>query len=265
MSDLGPCQPWPVQWTCEVPAASAAVTGIAVEAATLVAWSLSGQRFGTCPTTIRPCRRDCPSPPPGWSPLPPLGPYPTPALIGGQWFNLTCGCTWGEGCSCTSLDGREVILPASVDSVTSVLIDGSPLVSGAYRVDNGRVLVRTDGQLWPDCNDLTKDDTQVDTWSVTAEYGQAVPALGSLAVGDLACEILRAIRGEDCRLPRGVQSLVRQGVSLSMPALTDLLSKNSSTGVYLLDLFVRSVNPSGLSQQSRAFDVDAVPVRRPSQ
>jgi len=260
-ADWGPCEPWPVIWACTVPADSAAVTGAAVEAATYVAWSLSGRQFGTCPVTIRPCRRDCADIPPGWSPFPPAAPYPTPALIAGQWYNLTCGCSLGD-CSCTSLDGREVVLPAPVSAVTSVKVDGSPLVTGAYRVDDDRILVRVDGQQWPSCNDLTKADTQAGTWSVTADYGQPVPTAGQLAVGDLACEILRAIRGDDCRLPRGVQQLVRQGVSITMPAVTDLLTKGAGTGIYLLDLFVRAANPAGLPSRSRAFNVDGPSPRR---
>ena len=72
----------------------------------------------------------------------PRGPapsYPQPALVGGLWFNLTCGSCAG-GCSCTPVS--EVRLPAPVNTIVEVKIDGTPLVSGAYRVDNNRLLVQ---------------------------------------------------------------------------------------------------------------------------
>lgn len=256
----GPCADWPVTWTCDLDTLNPAVTGLAVSMATETLWALTGMRFGTCQITLRPCARECDSGSfyddfgPPWA----GGSYPQPALIGGLWFNLTCGSCRG-GCSCTTVS--EVLLPAPVNSIVEVLIDGTPLVTGAYRVDNHRILVRTDGGVWPRCNDLSLDDTEVGTWSVTATYGESLPEGAALAVGQLACEIAKAAAGGDCKLPAGLQQLVRQGVTISYPDVGELF-KQGRTGLYLVDMFVATWNPSGLRQRSRVYSVDRPTVRR---
>jgi hypothetical protein len=258
---FGPCENWPVQWTCDLDTLNPAVTGLAVSMATETLWALTGMRFGLCDVTLRPCRRDCYTgsffddfgPPwtAGWS-------YPQPALIGGQWFNLTCG-SCSSGCSCSTVS--EVLLPAPVHRIVEVKVDGTPLVTGAYRVDNNRLLVRTDGGEWPRCNDLSLADTEPDTWSVTATYGEVPPEGAALAMGELACEIAKAADGQDCRLPAGVQQLVRQGITISYPDVGELFLKGR-TGLYLVDMFVATWNPYGLRQRSRVYSVDRPTVRR---
>ena len=162
----GPCADWPVQWTCDLDTLNPAVTGIAVSTATETLYALTGMRFGLCEVTLRPCRDDCGDgrfyddfgPP--WT----AQYWPQPALIGGLWLNLTCG-SCSSGCSCSEVS--EVRLPAPVYDITEVVIDGAVLAASAYRLDNNRILVRTDGQRWPRCNDLS-EDSGPGTWSVTA-------------------------------------------------------------------------------------------------
>jgi hypothetical protein len=256
----GPCADWPVTWTCDVDTLNPAVTGLAVSMATEALWSLTGMRFGVCQVTLRPCARECQTGSfyddfgPPWA----SGSYPQPALIGGLWYNLTCGSCAGD-CSCTEVS--EVRLPAPVNTIVEVLIDGTPMVSGAYRVDNNRLLVRTDGGRWPRCNDLNLDDTEVGTWSVTATYGESLPAGAALAMGELACQFAKAADGQDCRLPAGVQQLVRQGVTISYPDVGELF-KQGRTGLYLVDAFIATWNPYGLRQRSRVYSVDRPSVRR---
>lgn len=260
----GPCADWPVKWMCDVSCVSPSITGSAVRMATETLWALSGRQFGLCEVTLRPCRRECDefAWPFGWSDVfPGQSGFVRPALIAGQWYNLTCGECSGNTCSCTPIS--EVLLPAPVYRVVTVKIDGVPLVTGAYRVDNSRLLVRLDGQDWPRCNDLNKEDTEVDTWSVTAEYGQLVPEGGAWAVGELACQFIRAINGEDCTLPQSVQTLARQGVTISLPNPTEWY-KQGLTGLYLTDIFLRTWNPNGLTQRSRVLSVDGALSRRRS-
>lgn len=257
--DTGPCSDWTPYWICDVSAVSPVLTGYAVNAATRVLWSLSGRRFGTCTATIRPCRKDCYDTwPYGWSL------WDRTVMSGWTesdyryWFPLGCGSCSG-GCACSSVS--EAVLPSPVSSVVQVKVDGTPLVTGAYRVDNNRLLVRTDGLKWPLCNDLNKDDTQVGTWSVTAAYGEDVPQAARFAVGELACEIIRAATGTDCRLPPGVTTLARQGVTISIPDFGDLF-KDGRTGLYLVDMFLAAENPHRLVQRARVYDVDSPVVRR---
>jgi hypothetical protein len=259
-ADFGPCSDWVPYWTCdEYLTASPALTGYAVAMATRVLWSLSGRRFGTCQVTLRPCRQSCyDSWPWGWSEWD-LSVMGTSVWSDYRyWFPLSCG-TCLSGCSCSQVS--ETVLPSPVSSVVQVKMDGTPMATGAYRVDNNRLLVRTDGQQWPQCNDLNKADTEAGTWSVTARYGEDVPQGANFATGELACEIIKAAKGEDCRLPPGVISLARQGVTIQYPDVGQLL-KEGRTGLYLVDLFLSSENPGNLRQRARVYSVDRPTVRR---
>lgn len=258
---FGPCQPWPVEWPCETSGDDAARLPQVIQFATEILWALTGRQFGLCTVTLRPCRRDCYDA--GW-----FGrhgwhewgsvTYPMPALVGGQWFNLGCGGCPGS-CSCATLS--ETLLPAPVHRVIEVRVDGAVLVTGAYRVDDNRRLVRIDGGEWPSCNNLNLADTEPGTWSVTAEYGQPVPQGGAFAMGALACDLLKSLRGEDCTLSPHVRELVRQGVTIQYPDTTELI-RTGLTGNRVVDWFVRTWNPNGLTRRSGTYSVDDTLPRR---
>lgn len=247
------CDNWPVTWTCDPSCLSPDVTGTAAEAASELLSTLSGGQFGTCTATIRPCRKVCTD---EWGPLRlgwGDGMYPFPVLIGGRWFNLGCG-TCGDSCSCTELS--EVILPDTVVSIIEIKMDGTPMVTGAYRVDNGNRLLRTDGGTWPACQNMALPDTAAGTWSVTAQFGNLVPSGGSLAAGELACELSKALAGDSsCRLPRGVTQVARQGLTINYGKVAEAL-KEGMTGLYLVDLFLHTYNPNGLTAPPRAYNID---------
>lgn len=257
-TEWGPCNDWPVIWTCQVPTDQAATTGTAVAVATEILWALSGRQFGTCDVKIRPCRRSCANAPWGWNELMPGGSWLQPTLYAGQWYNIVCGNCSGSDCSCSSIS--EVILPAPATEIVAVKVDGMALLPGEFRLDDNRFLVRLD-DVWPWCNDLSRDDTEIGTWSVTARFGRTVPEGGALAVGELACEINKAINGVDCRLPRQVSQLARQGVTITFPDTTSLF-KQGRTGLYLTDMFIAAWNPTGLRSPSRVYSVDRSPARR---
>lgn len=254
MSGYGPCDPWPVRWQCDTAAISDARLDEYQRAATEFLWAASGRRFGTCTLTYRPCRRECVTPgwvewtwtQSGWAT------WPHPALIGGLWYNLTCGSCIGS-CECRELE--VALMPENVLQVVEVRLDGSPLVSGGYDVQRGRELVRTDGKAWPACQRMELPDTQPNTWSVRATFGREVPTLGELAAGELACQFVRAATGEDCRLPPGVTQLVRQGVSITFPDLNEL-ARQRRTGLFSVDAFLDAVNPYRLDQPSAVYRVD---------
>jgi hypothetical protein len=266
----GPCSNWPIYWgdLCSdfVSAASPTVTGYAATTATHILWSLSGRQFGTCPVVLRPCRESCWEGQGGgylgsyaypWSSY--GGPLASAGWDASYWFPLGCGSCVRGSCSCNTVS--QVWLPARVNDVTAVKVDGAALPGTSYRLDDNQFLVRTDGSLWPRCNDLNKDDTAVGTWSVAADYGITVPDSGRFAMGEMVCQILRALSNEDCQLPQNVVRLVRQGVTVDFPPIQALL-KEGRTGLYLVDLFLTAVNPNGLDQRARVYSVDRMTPRR---
>lgn len=206
-------------------------------------WEWTDRRYGLCPATIRPCRRGCDE----------LGArrngfYPSghlgiggwyPALIGGSWFNIYCGCGQSS-CSCGPV--YRLRLPGPVGAVTEVRVDGVALAPERYRLD-GDTLVRQDGIDWPVCQELGRPDGEPGTWSVSYTHGVPVPMGGQVAAGLLAAELFKAACGDStCALPRSVTSVTRQGVSIqaNRTVLEDAVQKGK-TGITLVDMWVASV------------------------
>lgn len=131
-----------------------------------------------------------------------------------------------------------------VQTVTSVTEDGTELVQGTdYRVDDWRLLVRI-GQAW--------------SGEVVATYtgGPAVPDSGRMAVGELACELMKACQQDKtCRLSSRVQDVARQGITVRFIDPMDFLDKGR-TGLVLCDLFLSAVNPHGLTSRSTIVNPD---------
>jgi hypothetical protein len=254
---FGPCEPWTPIWQtgeCDVRLLTGApeVTGVAVQVASEILYQLTAQQFGTCELTLRPCRRSCYGNWPyhdWWE----YGTYPQPYWYAGTWYNLACSAC-NDSCSCIGL--QETVLPGPVYAVSEVKVDGVVLTQGVnYRVDDYRKLVRIDGQLWPFCQDLTKDDTETGTWSTTVEFGVPVPTLGQLAAGELAAEIVKYLLCEDCQLPQGVVDVSRQGVSLTIGRVADLF-KTGFINLRMCDLFIKTTNPNQLQARSAVYDLD---------
>lgn len=251
----GPCHNYEYVTFCPIPIEAAAVSGYALGAASEIVYYASGQRFDSCQVTIRPCRKECygdawPRLAGGWWEY---GSGPYPALINGLWYNIACG-TCGTSCSCSIVS--ETILPGPVQEISQVTVDGEVLVEGTdYRLDDYRKLVRLGGVLWPLCNDLNKGITEVGTWSVTAIYGEPLPNLGKLAVGQLFCNILADLLNEDCALPANVIDITRQGLSFSFQDVQDLVD-SGFTGLKYVDAFIQRYNPNKLMARARLYDVD---------
>lgn len=226
----------------------------ALQVATEILWERSGRQFGLCTFKLRPCKEDCLPPGPlipqtnmtGWQ-------WPFPAKISGGWVNIACSCR-GD-CSCTRI--HQVRLPYPIADIVEVKVDGAVLPADSYRVDDYRHLVRLDGEPWPRCNDLTLADTEVGTWSVDASYGTVVPSSGSLAVGELATEIMRACLDLDCRLNPQVTQVTRQGTQSQV--LNQAFGKN--LGLRFSDMFISTVNP-GRSRLAAVYDIDGASPRR---
>lgn len=263
-TDFEPTDLWPCRWTCDVMTESPIITGLAVQSASSILWVLTGRQFGFTETTIRPCRdyhRETPYPD-GWlswpgTQSPPLGATSSGGFYG-YWIYGGCGSCI-DNCGCTML--QQFTLPSPVSSISEIKIDGQILDPSAYRLDENRYVVRVDGGIWPRQNDFSLPDTSIGTWSVTARYGLNIPDGAALAVGELACEIIRGINGGDCRVPRTVTQLARQGVTIQFPSIVDSF-KNGLTGLYLTDLFINTWNPSHLRRRAKTYSIDGNKSRR---
>lgn len=219
--------------------------------ASLIMWASTGRQFGLCDVTIRPCGTGSPCSDGSllWSGFSWFGGGWIPYLFNGTWFN--CGCP-GQ-CSC---DPRcQVMLPERVDNVTEVKIGGATLTPSAYRVDNHRWLVRTDGDCWPSCPEMDTDEG-VDLFTVTYQRGIAPPRPLLDAAGTLRCEFAKACtNNSSCRLPSRVQTLARQGVTTSFVDVDTLLDKGL-TGITEVDMVIRAYNPRGLDRRMRVASPD---------
>lgn len=256
---VGPCSPWSLSLSCLDDAGDLAdgcsidgtpvppeTLDAAVLSASQVVWALTGRQFSTCDVTVRPCRRECDES--GYGPLGWVGwntwSGPFPVKLANGWFNLACGC--GTSCSCGNIS--EVNLPYPVCDVSEVMVDGVALDPGAYKVDNYRKLVRTDGLQWPRCNDFSLPDSEVGTWSVSLTYGKEPPQIALDAAAELACERIKSDLGKTCRLPS------RTAKSFGDPMA---FFKELRTGMFLIDLAVLTFNPRHLARAPGVYSPDA--------
>lgn len=257
-----PCEAWPVDTSCcDLPEGTPQET---IDRWALVAttylWLSTGRRYGpSCPVTVRPCRKSCAD---AWGPLAsrwgsawttgPWLPYKGPD---GLWRNASpCGCT--DDCSCTEL--CQVYLEGPVYDVVSVQ-DGEVLLPPeAYRVDNGNLLVRTDGNCWPDCQDMAAAPGEPNTLAVTYRTGLGLDSLALAAVSELTCHYIRGCSGScgcGANPPRNLRSLSRQGVTMDM-ADPITMSETGLTGIRSVDDWIRLVNPQRLQAPMRVYSPD---------
>lgn len=239
-------------------------------------WNITGRQFGTCGLSIRPCKKDCMGR--YWSTykgyawqntnLPfygdgsiGWGSAVNPALIGGQWYNLPCGGCGNDVCSCTYVPTIDLMGP--VACITTIFQDGVLLDPSAYRVDNYRWLVRTDGHDWPVCQDMVAPTTATNTLEVTYQIGVEVPAGGQLAAGVLACQMAKAACGDGtCELPQRIHSVTRQQVNVTVLDSYDAFYINGTTGLFAVDSWVNSVNFSRNRAGTRISSPDRYDRRR---
>jgi len=255
-----PCAGWDVNTDCCEEfweTLSPDLQTAAAEYGAFTLWAATGRRFGLCTKTVRPCGRVCNQRGISgyfWSD----GTW-LPYIFNGVWRNCWCGCG-GGGCCCEPTCQTWLAGPVYAISPTGVSQDGEIVPVDAWRVDDGHWLVRTDGDCWPECQDYNVDSGE-GTFFVTYQQGIPVPSVLLRAAGELACEWAKSCMGQVCRLPQRVQSLTRQGVSISMVSIDDLL-KGGLTGVQTVDSVIASFNPYGLRAPLRLATPDLPVTRR---
>ncbi|MEV6738730.1 hypothetical protein AB0N14_18065 [Streptomyces sp. NPDC051104] len=252
----GPCQAWPTELCCDTEGKEPEEIERWTLIASQILWALSGRRYGPCPVTVRPCRRAClESSPVSFQAGVGTGPWIPYIGWDGLWRNASvCGCK--SDCSCSEL--CEVLLETPVYDVVSVNIDGQDLPPTAYRVDAPGRLVRTDGQCWPDCQDMAAAPGRPNTFTVTYRWGLELDAAAVAAVSELTCHLMKGCGSGSCgckATPRAATRFIRQGVELDFGDPT-LIYKEGRTGLPLVDLWLSAVNPYGLTSPSRVYSPD---------
>jgi hypothetical protein len=241
--------PWDLDLTCidvdQWNGFDPAVKTLATALASASLSALSAYRVGGCPITVRPGRQNsCCIP--AYDTYGPRGSMYSPGVnVAGLWIN-TCGCNTGcdHGPSCS------VRLPAPVGRLDEIRIDGVVLDLTDFRVDNGNLLV------YGGNGDCPLPDTEVGTWSVTYLNSFAPDLLAQQAAAKLAFEFALSC-GDDlhgqCRLPSGVTTIVRTGVTMEMAAG---LFPEGFTGIPSIDAWISLVNPRTRKTQTRVSSPD---------
>lgn len=228
------CDDWPIQWPCDISTEDEDLVLLARQSAQQMLWALSGRRFGICTTTEEysmPCSGGCAFP---WG------------------YDFGPGVEWrlqrDYGLAYPRLCCRIRLSQTPVRSVDLVLLNGEIMDPADYQLQRGQ-LARL-GECWP-----CEQECEIAPISVTYTYGIDVPALGQLALGELACELLAGLNGGDCRLPSNAIAVTRQGVTVDLGDAAVLMAQNR-IGLPISDAFIRAVNPGKLHQPSGVYSPD---------
>lgn len=147
-----------------------------------------------------------------------------------------------------TVDRVEAIdLPGPVGAITEVRINGVVLDPLAYRVENGRYLIRLDSGSWP--------EESGDDFTVTYTNSHPVDDLGAYAGGVMANEWLKLLtRAKDkCRLPATATNVNRAGITME---IATGMFPEGVTGLPEIDAYLMLWNPFGLKVAPRVFSPD---------
>jgi len=222
----------------------------AAQAASFLLWAMSGRRFNgvTTVTERYACAKRAYR-------MGPSSKNYSATLINGEAYNVPIADfdqyaeLVSDGLSPESrikLRGRPVTKIEAIRSRDGKIIDPSSY----YLVDHSTIQAVA-GVPWTPCN-----------IEITYAYGTPVPTAGKMAARTLAIEFAKLWAGDDdCALPQRVTSIARQGVSYTLLDSQDFIAE-LRTGIYAIDLFLKSVNPDGAKARSRVFSPDMPRARR---
>jgi hypothetical protein len=173
----------------------------------------------------------------------------SPVLFGGDVFNIPSG-DYDEYSELTAdglspdarirLRGRPVTKVIAIRNKLGTIIDPSSY----YLVDHSTIHVAA-GTPWTPCNT-----------EITYMYGTPVPVAGKMAALTMATEFAKLWAGDDdCALPQRITSISRQGVSYTILDNQEFIAE-LRTGLYAVDLFLKTVNPDNARRKSKVFTPD---------
>jgi hypothetical protein len=210
--------------------------------ASQILYILSGRRYGIRTETLRPVagQRNC-----GWGDLMRM------QYMSANWLWLYRS---NEGAP------SSLQLKSPVQTITSVKVDGVVLDPSAYQLYDNRSLVRLQDSSgttlrWPIYQRLELPDTEVGSFAITYSWGTPVPEGGKLAAQVFATELARYLNRDESAFSDRTISVTRQGVSQALdptPFLT------GSTGLYFVDSWLKTVNPSGGRRRPSITSPDSI-------
>ncbi len=138
---------------------------------------------------------------------------------------------------------------------TSFRLRGTPIteVHSVTYTDTGDV-VNPDDYYIVDHTVLRFRSTILRDIEVTYSYGFPPPVAGKMAARDMAINFARLWGGleDECTFPDRVQSVTRQGVSWVLLDNQDFIAQ-FRTGIYAVDLFLKSTNPDNARARAKVF------------
>lgn len=222
----------------------------ACEVASYLLWAMSGRKYTG--TTIVTERYTCVL---RNNRMGPSTKTNSPVLFGGDVYNIPSG-DYDEYSELTAdglspdarirLRGRPVTKVISMRNKVGTIIDPSKY----YLVDHSTIHVAA-GTPWTPCNT-----------EITYEYGVPVPVAGRMAARTMALEFAKLWAGDDdCALPQRITSVSRQGISYTILDNQEFIDE-LRTGLYAVDLFLKTVNPDNARRKSKVFTPDVPRARR---
>jgi hypothetical protein len=166
-----------------------------------------------------------------------------PVMINGNMVNVSTmpNCQ----CSTCGIMHRIRLRGKPVTSVIKVEVNGCALNPTEYVLLDHSVL----GFLTPAacCGGCV---------TVRYRYGGNIPTSGKFAAIKLANELVESLDPDGhCKLPERVTSISRQGVSWTLLDPQDFLA-DGRTGIYEVDLFLKTHNPARAVRPARVFSPD---------
>jgi len=224
----------------------------AVKTASYMLWAMSGRKF-TGTTTVTE-KYVCPIR--GYRSAADRRFNYLPSLVNGEVINFANG---------TDLDAVDGFFYNENSTRTRIRLRGRRAIKvHTVRTQNGTVVPPTQYHL---VDHSSIQATSGATWStcnveVTYTYGTPVPFAGKMAAKLLAIELVKMYEGDpECALPQRVTSVNRQGVSYTVLDSQDFIDQGR-TGVYAIDMFLKSANPDKAQARAKVFSPDLARGRR---
>lgn len=145
---------------------------------------------------------------------------------------------------------------------TSIRLKGRPVTEIIAVRANGEDINPDDYYLTDHANLKFRRGMSGDI-EVTYTYGQLPPTAGRMAARMLAQQFALMWEGSDeCTLPDRVTSVSREGISYTILDQQDFVA-DLRTGVYAVDLFLKTVNPDRALKRAKVFSPDVPRGKRP--